>query len=703
MAIDFGPIAPFTQDNRNLRIKTSLGSDVLVLRELKGSEGISQLYQFELDLLSEDGAIKPQDIVGDNVSITLESENDTPRLFNGYVKRFQYAGLEKRGYYHYKAEIVPWFWFLDKTSDCKVFQNLSIQEIVESIFTEAGFTDFEFCLMESHSPLEYCVQYCETDYQFICRLFESEGMYYFFEHQEGKAILHIADNASYYQDLSPAQLEHSSGIRDQYYINAWHHHYQHCSGSFTQMDFDYEKFNQKLLTETPTAIPLKNNSDLDRFDYPGSYKDNEQGNILTKLRMQQEEMSFEEVRANSNVHFLELGKKFTLTSDENEVDNNQVFVVTQIQHAAINPGYLEPVPEAEKKKEDTPFYTNQFSCIPAATTFRPQSSTPVPRIDSVQTALVVGPSGEEIYTDEYGRIKVQFHWDRYGKKNEQSSCWVRVASSWAGAKWGTVAIPRIGNEVVVSFVNGNPDNPLITGCVYNSVNKPPYDLPGSKTSFGMKSRSTKSDKSSFNEISIDDNKESEQVKINAQKDFNITVGHDLSSSTTNNASNSVGVDSSYSVGNDRTSDVSNNDTSSVGVDQTSTVGSNSKRDVGADDILTIGTNQTIDVGADQASTIGSNQDVSVGANQDTSIGGNHNLSVTGDQVISALSQDVSITTSAATSALDVAIKGQKAIDLTVMGSSISITPAGITLSMGPSSVKIDPSGVTISGLMVKLN
>lgn len=713
MAIDFTPSSLFTQESRHLRVQSGLGNDVLLLRRFGGVEGLSRLFHFELDLLSHNGAIKPQDIVGDNISICIEPEGQSQRFFNGFVKSFQYGGLEKRGLYSYKAEVVPWFWFLGKRTDCRVFQNQTVQEIVEFIFNELGFPDYVFALTEQHPKIEYCVQYNESDLDFICRLLEHEGIYYFFEHQPDKNILHLADNASHYSDLLPNVIEHSSGLRNQNYIRQWQHLYQYCSGAYAQTDFNFEKFNQSLLTETSTTIKLKNNASFPRFEFPGSYRENEQGRVLTKLRMQQEEMNFERVTAASNVHTLEVGKKFILKSDETDSDHGSSYVITEIRHAAYNPSYIE-------SESDEPAYTNHFVCIPSSTTFRPAFVTPRPRIDGVQTAVVVGKSGDEIYTDKYGRIKIQFHWDRYGAKDETSSCWVRVATQWAGNKWGSVTIPRVGQEVVVTFINGDPDQPLVIGSVYNSAHMPPYPLPDGKSMMGMKSRSSKGgDGGTYNELVIDDKKGSEEFRINAQKNYNMKVGNDSSthvvanhtgkvdgnSSTTvqGDTSHSTGGNDTFSVTGNRTASVKGNQDSTIQGNSTATVVGNQDKSVNGNTTFTVGGNDTVSVTGNQETSVSASQKVSVTANQETVVGANHSIQVGGKQEISALAQDVSITTNATLSALQISQTGQTQITLSVGASSISMTPASITLSMGASSVTINPAGVMVSGPIIKLN
>ncbi|MDF3012288.1 MAG: hypothetical protein K0Q78_492 [Cellvibrio sp.] len=707
----------FTQDNRFMSVESALGKDAFLLRRLRATESFSQLFTIDIDLLSYEGNIRPEDIIGSHIATFIGTNGLQPRPLNGFVKSFAYTGLEKRGLYGYKAELVPWLWFLDKRTNCRVFQNQTVQQIIESMFSELGFSDFSFSLIDTHQPFEYCTQYQESDFHFISRLLEQEGLFYFFEHKTDKHILHIADNAAAFVFLDEKVIEHSSGSRAKHCIEAWQHRFQYCSGAFAQTDYNFENANLSLLTEIPTSIKLNNNSALERFEFPGNYSESQRGQTLTRIRMQQEEAEYQAVSAAGNFHQLEVGKKFKLRSDEAAADDKKNFVISEIRHDAYEGSYLD-----EGNKEDggdVSGYQNHFICLPEEVIYRPPLKTIKPRIDGVQTAMVVGKPGDEIYTDKYGRIKLQFYWDRYGKKNETSSCWVRVATPWAGTKWGTLNIPRVGQEVVVTFVNGDPDQPLVIGSVYNSTNMPPVGLPEGKNYAGTKSRSVKAGSGSFNEFSLDDSNGSEQVKLHAQKDYNTTVGNNLSSSVTANASYNVDGNSSSTVGGNSSLSVQGNDSASVQGNQdysvqgnrsgtvagnlTETTSGKVEATIGASESRNVSTNQDLTIGANQSANIGANQTISVGANQETTISGNQSIGVTGKQDISALSQNVSITTDATTSALNVSINGTASISLTVAGSNITIDPAGITLSMGASSVKIDAIGVTVVGPMIKLN
>ncbi|PUA28484.1 MAG: hypothetical protein B0W54_18750 [Cellvibrio sp. 79] len=703
----------YTQDNRSMRVETGLGKDVFLLRRVQATEFFSKLFTINIDLLSYEANIRPEDIVGNHMALFLGLDGN-PRPLNGFVKSFVYSGLEKQGLYGYKAELVPWLWFLDKRTNCRIFQNQTVQKIIETIFTELGFYDFKFTLIDNHLPLEYCVQYQESDFNFISRLLEQEGLFYFFEHQADKHILTIGDNAAAFVFLDEKVIEHSSGSRSKFYLNQWQHRFQYCSGAFAQTDYNFENANLSLLTETPTSIKLANNSALERFEFPGNYNESQRGQNLTRIRMQQEESGYQIVQAGGNLNYLEVGKKFKLLSDEALVDDKKTFVISEISHQAFEGSYLD---EDEDGKASS--YQNRFLCFPEEVVYRPPLNTTKPRIDGVQTAVVVGPAGDEIYTDKYGRIKLQFHWDRYGEKNETSSCWVRVATLWAGNKWGTLNIPRVGQEVVVTFVNGDPDQPLVIGSVYNSTHMPPVALPAGKNYAGMKSKTVKGDVGGSNEFSLEDTGDSQQVKLHAKKDYNTTVGNDLNSSTTGNATYNVDGNNSSTVKGNASLSVQGNESASVQGNQDSSVqgnrsfstsgnktentSGNAESTIGANESRNVASNQDLSIGSNQSVNVGSNQTNTIGANQQTTVSGNQTFSITGNQEISALAQNVSISTSATTSALSIAMNGQSQIALAVGGTSITIDPSGITLSMGASSVKIDATGVSVMGPLVKLN
>lgn len=703
----FSDIKSLTQANRALQIETPLGEDVLFLRKFEAREAFSQLFSYDIELLSYRDDIQASEILGENVTVVVDAKGPSPRHFNGYIISFEYVGLHSRGLSGYKAEVVPWLWFLGKTSDCRVFQNQPVTKILESVFTDLGFMDYNFShLCGKYPDLEYCVQYRETDLDFVNRLLEQEGIYYYFVQENGKHILTLADNASDYAYFENKVIKQNTGTSAGEYISDWRHLFRFFSGKWGQSDYNFEKPDYSLLTQSTTLVKSAKGSNYEYYDYPGYYKEAERGRALTNLRMELEENSHDTVVGKSNVQGLALGNKFIFHSEEYQQDHKKGFVVTGLYHRASDSSYL--VSEGNRdESESGDAYRNEFRCIPEKVTFRPPLKTPKPSIDGVQTAVVVGKPGDEIYTDKYGRIKLQFHWDRYGSKNEVSSCWVRVATQWAGKKWGTIAIPRVGQEVVVTFLNGDPDQPLVIGSVYNNAHKPPFDLPGAKTQSGMKSNSSKGG-SNYNEISIDDKAGAEAITIHAAKDFNYNVGNNMGGSTTGNASASVDGNSSDSVGGDRSLSVGGNQTLSVTGNRTADISGNETQTVGGNQDITIAgdetvstTNKTHNISA-KHTVNASDQIFSVGSSQEFSAS-SQKFSISGKQNFQAGTQEFNVSGKASISASEIELSATSKITLSVGGSVITIDAGKIEITLGGSSVKVDPTGVTVMGPIVKLN
>ena len=389
--------------------------------------------------------------------------------------------MEKRR--NYRAEVVPWLWFLTRTSDCRIFQQKTAPEIIEQIFKDLGFSDFKAQLSGKHPKREYCVQYRETDFNFVSRLMEEEGIFYFFQHEKSKHTLVLADQKSAYVDCPEKQVDYprdpgSRAIED--HLTAWEHRYEFRTGKWSQTDYNFEDHPARsaplpaklMMTNESTTVDLPDAKKYEFYDFPGTYAKKDEGDGYTKLRMEEEEVEYDVVHASSNCRTFFSGGKFKVRDHVASSEKGKGYVITSLQHSATE-GYESG--DASDFK-----YHNNFTCIPDSVVFRPARTTPRPMIHGVQPAVVTGPPGEEIYPDKYGRVKVQFFWDREGKRDDKSSCWVRVSQDYAGKAWGTVTIPRIGQEVLVSFLEGDPDRPIITGRVYNADQTPPYPLPSKK-------------------------------------------------------------------------------------------------------------------------------------------------------------------------------------------------------------------------------
>ena len=535
-------MSAFSTENRLLSIATPLGDDVLLPTGFSGHEALSRLFVYQLDLLSPREDIQPKELIGKNVTWTVRHSDAEPRFFNGFVNRFAAGGTGLNSMRAYRIEVVPWLWFLTRTSDCKVFHpNKTTPVILSEVFTQFGFAslvDDTHVKNFKYVPREYCVQYRETAFNFVSRLMEDEGIFYFWKHENGKHTLVLCRQKSNYLDCPEKEVKFSSGsLAENLTVSAWQHEFEARSGAMALSDYNFTAPPQKVLdmvATTNTVVDLPPFAPFELFDYPGDYKARGEGADRLAIRMEEEETPHAVVNGASNCGSFFPGGKFKMVEHEIAAEKDKEYVLTSVQHTA----------------HDTTFgntgssgYQNSFSCIPAAVTFRPARTTPRPVVQGCQTALVVGPDKDEIHTDKFGRICVQFHWDRLGKRDENSSVFIRVGTPWAGKNWGMIHIPRIGQEVIVDFLEGDPDRPLVIGSVYNNDNMPPYDLPKNKTQSGVKSRSSlKGTPDNFNEIRFEDLKGKEAITIHAERDMNSTVEQNESHRVFGSQNISVGAE-----------------------------------------------------------------------------------------------------------------------------------------------------------------
>jgi len=510
-----------TQKNRELAIETPLGEDVLLLVRMSGTEKLGRLFKYDLELASENQQISAEDIVGQNVTVRLDLGAGRTRHFNGHASSF--TQLTSDGQLaRYRITVVPWLWLLSRTADCRIFQEKTVPEIIKQVFRDRGFTDFEDGLTGNYRTWEYRVQYRETDFSFLSRLMEQEGIYYYFKHENGKHSLVLADSYSAHEPYPEfEELTYhpaGKGTASEECISDWVVETNLQPGSYALQDFDFENTKRDLRARA-TINREHAHADFEIYDYPGEYVETGDGEEYARKRI-------EELQAQHRVA--------TAKSDSRGVCTGFIFNLVEHPRSDQNGQYL--ITSADYKiKGDEIFsassggsecaYSCSFTAIESSQAFRSARTTAKPSIFGPQTAIVVGPSDEEIHTDKYGRVKVKFHWDRYSKADENSSCWIRVAQIWAGRSWGAMYIPRIGQEVIVEFLEGDPDRPIITGRVYNAQTKPPYDLPANKTISTLKSNSSKGG-DGFNEIRFEDKKGEEQIYIHAEKNLDIRVKND---------------------------------------------------------------------------------------------------------------------------------------------------------------------------------
>ncbi|MBZ9702897.1 MULTISPECIES: type VI secretion system Vgr family protein [unclassified Mesorhizobium] len=613
-------------------VRTPVGSDLLTFTHLVGRDEISRCFAYTVGFVSKDSDIDPLKMLGGPVSI--EGESDPKRWLSGIVSEFRLTRMEDRLAY-YEAVMRPWLWFLGNTTDCYIFQNKSVVDIVKDVFKKYGISEFDLRLQGSYPAREYCVQYDETDLDFVQRLLEHEGIFYFFEHDDGKHTLVLADAMS---KLKPApgyekvlyNFEGQGSRRDVEYITEWIPGSSVRPGAYAHTDYDFKKPGADLMAKSAQPFSHKLSAG-ENYRQPGAHLEVSRGDSLASIRREEIQALHQRIAAAGTVRGLYSGCTFKLDGFPRE-DQNQEYLVVSAEYRLFDPGYRA---QADVESES---FKVVLGVAPTALPYRPPRTTPRPIMRGPQTATVVGPSGEEIFTDKYARVKVQFHWDRVGKKDQNSSCFVRVSQSWAGSGWGFIQIPRIGQEVIVDFIEGDPDLPIITGRVYNASQMPPYGLPGNATQSGWKSDSSKGG-GGYNELMFEDKAGSELVNFQAQKDHNLLIKHDRTKLVQHDQSDRIDHDAKHSVGHNLDEDVGNNKTVKIGVDQTTNIGSNDTETVGANRSLTVMANETIhvvsnsteNIDANHSQTVGIVQTVSVGAARVDTVGASETRSVGGPQ------------------------------------------------------------------------
>ena len=665
-------MATYIQADRHITATTPLGPDVLLLRGFTGSEGISKLFRYELQMSAVKGtAVAFDQLLGGKVTTTLALPDGQSRHISGICSRVG-QGEPDETFTPYTLEVVPAVWFLTRIARSRIFQQVGVPDILKAVLTGL---DVDYRLQGTFEERDFCVQYRETDFHFVSRLMEEEGIYYYFEHTADGHTLVVANTPQGHSDLpvlstieyEPGEVGDRQGDR----ITSWQKSQELRSGTYTLWDHCFETPSKNYESKQPIAatvqvgqvshkMKLDENGKLEIYDAPGTFaqrfdgiapgggdraadigKVSPDGTRTVGLRMQEEAMQGLVIWGGGHCRYLAAGYKFTL---KGTADGDGSYVLTGVDQTANLAGDFR-----SGRGEETS-YAGTFTCIPAALPYRPARVTPKPVVPGPQTAVVVGPAGEEIFCDKYGRVKVQFRWDREGKDDINSSCWLRVGTSWAGTQWGGIQIPRIGQDVIVAFEEGDPDRPIIVGSVYNATTMPPYTLPDNKTRSTLKSRSTPGGGAdNFNELRFEDKMGSEEVYFHAEKDFNRVV--------------------------------ENNDTLKVGFD---------KKDKG-DQTVEVFNSQTIKVGTPQSSE-GSQTTTIYKDRAATLTTGNDSLSVkmgNRSAVIEMGNDSLSIKMGNQTTKLD-------------LGASSTEAMQSITLKVGQSSIVVDQMGVTIKGMMISV-
>lgn len=536
----------YQSENLKMKISTPLGGDVLVLHQMEGTEELSDLFVFTLTCHSAQTWIDAESLVGKEIGFSVQRQDGSWRVFHGLTASFMPVD-DGSGQPVYRLRVVPWLWCLTLTADCRVYQQMDVKEILADVFQRHGFNDYDFSgLSGTYEKREYCVQYNESAFNFISRLMEEEGIFYWFRHEASRHVLALGDSTAAYKpadDKSVAFRKDPQAGGGDDLLTSWERECSLATGCFSSRDYNYEQPDLTLEDKSGASGTLEKMDRFEAYFYPG--KRLEAGQLSSVLGQCRDSAESSMVVATGTgfCRSFSPGLRFTVENHPDPSEEGRSYVLTRVDHQASGSRQTGGVSEAGIE------YSNFFRCVPAEYVARPGLRGVPPSVRGVETAIVTGPKGEEIYTDDLGRVKVQFHWDREGKKDDESSCWVRVSQPVAGNGWGAFALPRVGQEVVVSFVDGDPDRPLVTGTVYNGLNKTPYDLPANKTKTVFRTRSTPNG-SSGNELSFEDKSGEEEILLYGEKDLVIAVNNDSDMKVDN--------DCQVQIGNDATTTIQNN-------------------------------------------------------------------------------------------------------------------------------------------------
>jgi type VI secretion system secreted protein VgrG len=639
------PLLP-NQANREVAVTSVLGADVLLFKRMQCSEALGRLSEFRIELASQRDDIAIGDILGTGMSVSLETPTGDFRYFHGIVTRFTYQGW-RDGMPAYSAIVHPALWLLTRSTNCRIFQDKSTLDILNEVTGKyGGAIGLDVGSVTKREKREYCVQYRESDFNFVCRLLEEEGIYFYFKHEPDKHTMVLAEGYGAhaavrgYENIAFCEEEMGAASLEEA-VTRFAPGGEIQPGVMVMNDFDFEKASSStsggLFVRADAPSPFGGER-YEHYDYPGRYIDAGIGDTYVRARMEALHGQGERIDGAGTARGLTTGALFKLTLHP-RADQNRTFLITSAETEITSNDY-----RSDGTGEHPEFHC-RFQAIGKENSYRPPPTARKPFVQGPQTAMVVGEAGEEIWTDEYGRIKVQFHWDRSHPTEETSSCWVRVQQGWAGKGWGMMFVPRVGMEVVVSFLEGDPDRPLVTGCVYNSDSMPPYKLPANQTRSTIKSNTSK-DGNGFNEIRFEDKKDNEEIFIQAEKDFNRVV--------------------------------KNNDTLKVGFE---------KKDKG-DQTIAIANDQSLDVGNDRKVHVKNDQTVAIDNNLSTTVKNDETRKVDNNQSVTVGNKIV--------------IEANTSIELKVGGSSIKIEAAKITIKSPEIAVQSDANTEIKAGAMMQV-
>lgn len=701
---------------RTIQIHSQFGN-ALLFKELQGTEQMSGLYAYHLLLSSQNANLGIDAMVGSQLSVQIEGGRGI-RYLQGVVTDFGYEAQDEdeQGYHIYSCTIRPNFWYLTQTQNSRVFVDKDVLQITQTILSELGI-EFENKCQNQYRTYGQSTQYCESDFNYLNRLFEQEGIYYYFIHSKDKNILVLSDQNSQQEPVigNDKIFYHSNvfaGAPHESYFDTWQHK-QHLNTSKVSLgDYNYQKTKAHLITDTKTHN--LSGQPTERFEPYTHFKTLDEATHYKQIHKEHYQALTHEIIASGNVLNLCAGFCFTLQRHPHNKANGE-YLITEVSFYLKEAGYTTG-------DELTKFRTT-LKAIPFDVQYRPIKHTPKPQVVGTQAAIITGPSGEEVYTNEYGDIKLQFHWDRYGPMNEKSSAWIRVIQASAGVNFGSVNIPRIGEEVLVDFINGDIDRPVVSGRLYNVANQPPWGYPASAKKSGIKSKSFNSPIENFNEFMFDDTAGAELVNFQAQKDLTSLIKNDETRHIKNNRTTTVDVDETVKVGGNRTEDVTGNETISITGNRTETVTGNETISITGSRTETVEGAETITIQSTRTETVTGNETITTGTrsrtvngNESVNVTGNQNVSITGSKSETSKSKTETVSSSRSVTA-DSQSHNISGLDehtsstFTVnAGSSITLTTATamisadqITLSGGGSTIVINSSGVSINGALIEIN
>lgn len=666
----------------------ALSGAALAVHQFSGRESLSQPFEFQIDLVSDDPDLDLDASIGQPASLTLRGRlfdgSRYSRYVHGVIERFIQVGAGVRQS-RYQVTLVPTIKPLAFTRNSRIFQTKSGPDVTQQVLKDDKIPgDWVSTMLHgTYGARDYCVQYQESDLDFIQRLWEEEGIFYFFEHTNDQDKLVLGDGGHAFSNLaaySETQLRDKPHLHEECLFE-FRAESSLRPGATVLRDF---KFKQPTLDMEATAQSDKF-TDYKMYFFPGEYVDPALGKHFAKLRLEELQCQKNRYVGTGTVRAMLPGHKFSLAGHRRD-DCNQEYLILSVEHRGTQPQALGE--EGVAKQEAS--YQNRVECIPGKVPFRPARETSRPSIPGIQTAVVVGPPGEEIHCDDHGRVKVQFHWDREGKRDDNSSCWIRVSQPWGGAGQGGMFIPRVGQEVVIQFLEGDPDRPLIVGRVYNGENPVPHGLPAAKNISTIRSSSL-GKTGGFNEIKFDDTNGSEEMFVNAQYNRNENTNNDHTFKVGKNQSEDIGVDRTAKVGSNEAMSVGANQTLSVGANQTVSVGGNQKIAVTGNRNITVSGNEEAQITGTRKNTVTGNVTNTFKADQKTDITGNDALTVTGNQKVIVKGGQASLHVTSVyklDATAEIQIQAPTKITLTCGGSSITMTP---------SSIDITTADITVNG------